>query len=120
MDAEFSCNFSRRNSGVMVYQSFWTSSLTIRDFSRAATSEFVLDEIGHVALMDHIANSLGGNIFSDKVIYGHDFLSVHDRSVMSNKMCFARCSLSERVILIKKEAERVNTHKIEDLDIVCR
>ena len=84
MDVEFSCNFSQRNSGVMVHQSFETSSLTTGDFSRAATPGFVSDEIGRVILEDDIVNSLAGNIFIDKVIYGHDFLSVRDRSVMLN------------------------------------
>ena len=84
MDIEFSYNFSERSSGVMVHQYFETSLLIGRDFSRAATSGFVPDKIGRVVLMDDIVNSLTGNIFSRKVIYGHDFLSVPDRSVMSN------------------------------------
>jgi hypothetical protein len=120
MDVEFSCYFSQRNASVMVHQSFETSSLTGREFSLAATPGFVRDEIRRVVLMDDIVNSLVGNISSDKVIYAYDFLSVRDRSVMSNKMRSARYSPSERVILTKKERERVNTHKMEDLDIVYR
>jgi hypothetical protein len=84
MDVEFSCYFSQRNASVMVHQSFETSSLTGREFSLAATPGFVRDEIRRVVLMDDIVNSLVGNISSDKVIYGHDFLSVRDRSVTLN------------------------------------
>ena len=68
----------------MVHRSFATRSLTGGDFSQAVTSRFVPDEIGRVVLKDDIVNSLPGNIFSGKVIYGHDFLSVRDRSVMLN------------------------------------
>jgi hypothetical protein len=51
---------------------------------------------------------------SDKVIYAYDFLSVRDRSVMLNSnLHFAKCSQPERVILTKKETERVNTHKMQ-------
>ena len=120
MDVEFACNFSQRNSGMMVHQSFEMSSLTGGDFSQAVTSRFVPDEIGRLVLMDDIVNSLAANIFSHQVIDGHDFLAVRDHSVMLNKMRFARCSLSERVILTKQETERVDTHQMEDLDIVYR
>ena len=84
MDVEFSCNFLQRNSDVMVHQSFETSSLTGANFSRAVTSGFASNETGRVVLEDAIVNSLAVKIFSNKVIYGHDFLSVRDRSVVLN------------------------------------
>ena len=84
LDHEFSRNFSQRNSSVTIHQSFETSSLIGGDFSRAATPRIVPDEIGCAVILDDIVNSLAGNILSDKVTYGHDFLSIRDCGVMLN------------------------------------
>ena len=45
--------------------------------------------------MDDIVISLAENIFSDEVIYGHDFLSVRDRSVMLNNALREMFSIRE-------------------------
>ena len=76
--------FRNKTLVYLVNNIFEASSLISERFSRTTTREFVPDETRYVGIRNGIVNRSRENIFSHKLTYGDDLLSVRHRAVMLN------------------------------------